>query len=104
MGAGSTTFQRTVGYNSAYGHYPDGERGAGNYYPVGEIKWDVEVTLDRAGVLRLVIDEDELHYVGAIRFGAAGAKTSLRVSGHGVPKSSRRSRASSSRSRASRIG
>ena len=54
------------------------------YYPVGEIKWDVEVTLDRAGVLRLAIDEDELHYVGAVRFGTAAAKTSLRASGHGV--------------------
>ncbi len=57
------------------------------YYPVGEIKWDVEVTLDRAGVLRLAIDEDELHYVGTVRFGAAAAKTSLHASGHGVPKS-----------------
>jgi signal peptidase I len=58
---------------------------AGNlrYYSVGEIKWDVEVTLDRAGVLRLAIDEDELHYVGAVRFGNAAAKTSLRASGQG---------------------
>jgi signal peptidase I len=54
------------------------------YYAVGEIKWDVEVTLDRAGVLRLAIDEDELHCVGAVRFGGGAAKTSLRVSGHGV--------------------
>lgn len=54
------------------------------YYPAGEIKWDVEVTLDRAGVLRLAIDEDEMHYIGAVRFGAAAAKTSLRASGPGV--------------------
>ena len=68
---------------------------------MGEIKWDVEVTLDRAGMLRLAIDEDELHYVGAVRFGAAAAKTSLRVSGDAAvaPVES-----DSPPSRASRIG
>jgi signal peptidase I len=57
------------------------------YYPVGEIKWDVEVMLDHAGLLRLNIDEDELHYAGTVQFGDAAEKTSLRVSGPGlIPK------------------
>ena len=71
------------GYDSNVPYYSVGERSAA-YYSVGEIKWDVEVTLDRAGVLRLAIDEDELHYVGAVRFGTAAAKTSLQFSGHGA--------------------
>ena len=73
-----------MGYNGDFQYYPTVKRGAANYYPVGEIKWDVEVTLDRAGVLRLAIDEDELHYVGTVRFGEAAAKTNLQFSGHGV--------------------
>jgi signal peptidase I len=71
------------GYDSMLPYYSAGERGAA-YYPVGEIKCDAEVTLDRAGVLRLAIDEDESHYVGTVRFGAAGAKTSLRASSDGI--------------------
>jgi len=61
-------------------YYFPGERSAA-YYPVGEIKWDIKVTFNRAGILRLVIDEDQFHYIGAVRFGTGEAKTSLRASG-----------------------
>ena len=73
-----------MGCNKEYRFYPNVERGVGNYYPVGEIKWDVEATLDRPGVLRLAIDEDEIHCVGTVRFGAAAAKTNLQFSREGV--------------------
>ncbi len=54
------------------------------YYPVGEMKWEGEVTLDRSGMLRLAIDEDELDFVAALRFGTAAAKTSLHAFGPGA--------------------
>ncbi len=73
-----------MGYNSTYRDYPDTEPGRSNYYPVGEIKWDVEVTLDHAGMLGLAIDEDEMHYVGTVRFGNAAGKTNLQFSGDTV--------------------
>ena len=72
-----------MGYNGTYRDYPDTEPGRSNYYPVGEIKWDVEATLERPGLLRLAIDEDELHYVATVRFGDAAGKTNLEFSGHG---------------------
>jgi signal peptidase I len=79
-GRAEARYGRRISDISAYSGYDSRLE----YYPVGEIKWDVEVTLDRAGILRLAIDEDELHYVGAVRFGTVAAKTSLRASGHGV--------------------
>ena len=71
------------GYDNAVPYSSAGARDAG-YYAVGEIKCDVAVTLGRAGMLHLAIDEDESHYVGTIRFGAAAAKTSLRTSSDGA--------------------
>lgn len=71
------------GYDNTVPYYSAGERDAA-YYAVGEIKWDVEVTLDRPGMLRLAIEEDKSRYVGTVRFGSAAAKTSLRASVDGA--------------------
>jgi len=52
--------------------------------PVGELRWDVQVKLDGPGVLRLKITEDDSTFIGAVRFGTAAAKTSLRTSTQGA--------------------
>jgi type IV secretory pathway protease TraF len=78
-GRAEARYARPINDVSAHSGYSSGP-----YYPVGEIKWDVEVTLDRAGMLRLAVDEDEMRYVGAVRFGTASAKTNLHVAGHDI--------------------
>jgi signal peptidase I len=78
-GKAQARYGRQINDFTAYGGFVSGLQ----YYPVGEIKWDVEVALDHAGVLHLEIDEDELRYAAAIRFGNASAKTSLGASGQG---------------------
>jgi signal peptidase I len=89
-GKAAARYGRTICDASTYSGYDNtlpyrsvSDRDAA-YYPVGEIKWDAEVTLNRAGMLRLAIDEDESRYVGTVRFGGAAAKTSLRAANEGV--------------------
>ena len=48
-----------------------------DYRSVGDLKWEVEATLDRPGLLLLHIQEDEEYYSAAISFGASGAPTAL---------------------------
>ena len=52
--------------------------------PVGELHWDVQVKLDGAGVVRLKIPGNNSTCIGAVRFGAAAAKTGIRTSAPGA--------------------
>jgi signal peptidase I len=78
-GRAEARYGREINDVSTYSGY---EVGA-TYYPVGELKWDVDVVLDKPGELRLEIEEDELHYVGKVQFGGRGIKdsTSVRTTG-----------------------
>lgn len=48
---------------------------------VGDLRWDVRVQLDKPGLLRLSIMEDETVHTACVAFGEAGSKTRLEVDG-----------------------
>jgi hypothetical protein len=76
-GSAEVRYGRLILDNSVYSGRPGEAR-------VGDLRWDVQVALDGPGVLRLKITEDDLTCIGAVRFGDAAAKTSIRTSAKGA--------------------
>jgi signal peptidase I len=60
---------------------------AKDLYPVGDLRWSVEVRLDAPGLLRLGIEEDGRPYTAVIRFGDVPGQTALNVGGETVSRS-----------------